>query len=384
ENVVKEKQQTLYGNAFEWRFEFPEVLDENGDFMGFDVVVANPPYGVKSKEKVKNFYAQFYNSSEDIYTIFMQHGLKILSKNADLGLITPITWLTGENYLKIRENISTNFVLKKAITLPYNIFKNAYIDTGIYFYQNPIINSNYNIDTFSFPHRFKPTLKDFDNLNFEKKSLNQWKLNKGLKLIFNDLAVTLQSKEGSGFIKLFEITKSIRGILANKQDYSDVKIDNTYKLFFDGDLNRYTLLFKKYKFVKYHNGLLEKPKDFAFFTGKRLLVRRIISRKFRVMASLANEEFVNKKDLYIYKITNENFDLKFILAILNSNLISFSLTKSSNSAQKNDFTQITLTELRNLPIPNIPLKAQKPFVKLVDKILIAKETDPKADTQIWE
>ncbi|TAG58593.1 MAG: class I SAM-dependent DNA methyltransferase [Cytophagales bacterium] len=43
-----------------------------------------------------------------------------------------------------------------------------------------------------------------------------------------------------------------------------------------------------------------------------------------------------------------------------------------------------LRNLEKLPIPNIPLKAQKPFVKLVDKILLAKETDPKADTQIWE
>ncbi len=33
-----------YQNAFEWRFEFPEVLDDEGDFLGFDCIIGNPPY----------------------------------------------------------------------------------------------------------------------------------------------------------------------------------------------------------------------------------------------------------------------------------------------------------------------------------------------------
>lgn len=34
----------LYTDAFEWRFEFPALLDENGDFIGFDIIIGNPPY----------------------------------------------------------------------------------------------------------------------------------------------------------------------------------------------------------------------------------------------------------------------------------------------------------------------------------------------------
>ena len=45
ENEIEEiKNNKIYENAFEWRFEFPEVLDENGNFIGFDVVIGNPPY----------------------------------------------------------------------------------------------------------------------------------------------------------------------------------------------------------------------------------------------------------------------------------------------------------------------------------------------------
>ena len=52
ENTLKKAEQEfedrinnkIYENSFEWRFEFPEVLDDNGDFIGFDVVIGNPPY----------------------------------------------------------------------------------------------------------------------------------------------------------------------------------------------------------------------------------------------------------------------------------------------------------------------------------------------------
>jgi type II restriction/modification system DNA methylase subunit YeeA len=49
------KTNKVYRNAFEWRFEFPEVLDEVGDFVGFDVVIGNPPWGIKLTTASLNF-----------------------------------------------------------------------------------------------------------------------------------------------------------------------------------------------------------------------------------------------------------------------------------------------------------------------------------------
>ncbi|QQS65523.1 MAG: class I SAM-dependent DNA methyltransferase [Chlorobiota bacterium] len=47
------KANKIFENAFEWRFEFPEVLNDEGDFVGFDVVIGNPPYGALFSEKTK-------------------------------------------------------------------------------------------------------------------------------------------------------------------------------------------------------------------------------------------------------------------------------------------------------------------------------------------
>ena len=35
----------------EWAIDFPEVLDEKGTFQGFDIVIANPPYGIMNKKQ---------------------------------------------------------------------------------------------------------------------------------------------------------------------------------------------------------------------------------------------------------------------------------------------------------------------------------------------
>ncbi|MGL2352763.1 DUF7149 domain-containing protein [Helicobacter pylori] len=77
-----------YANALEWRFEFPEVLDDEGDFLGFDCIIGNPPY--IRQEQIKDLkpllekqYQDFYNSTADIYTYFFALSYHLLK---DKGL----------------------------------------------------------------------------------------------------------------------------------------------------------------------------------------------------------------------------------------------------------------------------------------------------------
>ncbi|WP_425251398.1 DUF7149 domain-containing protein [Helicobacter pylori] len=74
-----------YQNAFEWRFEFPEVLNDEGDFLGFDCIIGNPPYirqeHIKDlKPLLEKQYHDFYNSSSDIYTYFFALALNLLKE----------------------------------------------------------------------------------------------------------------------------------------------------------------------------------------------------------------------------------------------------------------------------------------------------------------
>ena len=101
------KSNKIYENAFEWRFEFPEVLNDEGDFIGFDVVIGNPPYIPLEafNETEKNFFRIKFPQFERKYetsVMFMVEGFGIVNKRGLFSYISPLTWQTGENYSVFR------------------------------------------------------------------------------------------------------------------------------------------------------------------------------------------------------------------------------------------------------------------------------------------
>jgi adenine-specific DNA-methyltransferase len=91
------EENVLYREAFEWRFEFPEVLDTEGEFGGFDVVIANPPYirQEEIKEYKEHFAARFkaYVSSADLYVYFVELGMSLLRPQGSFCYIIPNKWM---------------------------------------------------------------------------------------------------------------------------------------------------------------------------------------------------------------------------------------------------------------------------------------------------
>ncbi|GAA9645542.1 hypothetical protein HpVH149_05460 [Helicobacter pylori] len=94
---IKECYETLENlknsKTLEWRFEFPEVLDDEGDFLGFDCIIGNPPY--IRQEQIKEIkpllqkqYPDFYNSTADIYTYFFALSYHLLKEKGFNAFIT--------------------------------------------------------------------------------------------------------------------------------------------------------------------------------------------------------------------------------------------------------------------------------------------------------
>ena len=113
EKLEKSKQETQDGailkNAIEWRFEFPNLLNDSGDFIGFDIVIANPPYIRQElfkdiKPRLKCDFGEFYNGRADLYTFFYKKGSDILKHNGCLDYITSNKFFKrgyGENTRKL-------------------------------------------------------------------------------------------------------------------------------------------------------------------------------------------------------------------------------------------------------------------------------------------
>jgi len=93
EQIEEIKNNKIFENAFEWRFEFPEVLNKDGDFVGFDVVIGNPPYirqeEIKDIKPYLKSYYQLYTGTADIYIYFIEKGFDILKSKGIFTFIMP-------------------------------------------------------------------------------------------------------------------------------------------------------------------------------------------------------------------------------------------------------------------------------------------------------
>jgi len=96
EDIEQIRIGTIYENAFEWRFEFPEALDDEGNFRGFDVVIGNPPYISLSKLKGVD-YGRFgydvFDRTGDILALFFEKSIEIADKRSRVCFIVSNSWL---------------------------------------------------------------------------------------------------------------------------------------------------------------------------------------------------------------------------------------------------------------------------------------------------
>ncbi len=138
---IKECYETLENlknsKTLEWRFEFPEVLDDEGDFLGFDCIIGNPPY--IRQEQIKDIkpllqkqYQDFYNSTADIYTYFFALSYHLLKEKGFNAFITSNKYARAKYGAKLRE-----LLLKKTTIVSYmelnalKVFESAAVDTSI-------------------------------------------------------------------------------------------------------------------------------------------------------------------------------------------------------------------------------------------------------------
>ncbi|WRC53037.1 class I SAM-dependent DNA methyltransferase [Helicobacter pylori] len=165
---IKECYETLENlknsKTLEWRFEFPEVLDDEGDFLGFDCIIGNPPYirqeHIKDlKPLLEKQYQDFYNSTADIYTYFFALAYHLLKEKGFNAFITSNKYARAKYGAKLRE-----WLLKKTTIVSYmelnalKVFESATVDTSImsFIKQEPPKESRFNY--------CKPTPNDKNDL----------------------------------------------------------------------------------------------------------------------------------------------------------------------------------------------------------------------------
>ncbi|GAA7471396.1 class I SAM-dependent DNA methyltransferase [Helicobacter pylori] len=139
-----------YQNAFEWRFEFPEVLNDEGDFLGFDCIIGNPPY-IKEGGNKELFAStkrlRTYQGKMDIWYHFVGIGLEILKQNRVLSFIATNNWTTNAGAEKLRNILLRETQFISLIDFgDYRVFESADIQTMIMCFKKIISPNQYFFD----------------------------------------------------------------------------------------------------------------------------------------------------------------------------------------------------------------------------------------------
>ncbi|HEF6795354.1 TPA: class I SAM-dependent DNA methyltransferase [Campylobacter jejuni] len=162
-------------HPFEWRFEFPEILDDDGNFKGFDLIIGNPPY-IKENDNKDLFTntkkLRTYQGKMDIWYHFVGRGFDILKNNGYLAFIVTNNWVTNSGAKKLR-----NIVLEESQILSlvdfssFMVFDSASIQTMIMQFQKIKPPKNYEFH-FAKITTQTPIYEDVINLLKNEKTQN--------------------------------------------------------------------------------------------------------------------------------------------------------------------------------------------------------------------
>ena len=131
------RDNKIFLGAFEWRIEFPEVLDEDGRFVGFDCVIGNPPYIQLQKmgadaDALQKMSYETYERTGDIYCLFYEMGMKLLKPGALLSFITSNGWMKSAYGKALRAMLTSQYQPSLLIDFAgYKVFDSATVDVNI-------------------------------------------------------------------------------------------------------------------------------------------------------------------------------------------------------------------------------------------------------------
>ena len=356
-DIEEIKNNKIYEKAFEWRFEFPEVLNDDGDFVGFDVVIGNPPYGVDISNEL---YRILFSNKTDSYQLFVIKSLTLCKTNYYVAQILPNSWLSRKSSSEFRQ-----YLFKKDLEIILNfitaVFEDANIDTCIC-----ILKNSYSKDHIINTSTQSGNESILNIKSYNKISLSIWKQLDKISCSISEIDMHIIDKLKKDSLELEKIClvvggykpyqigygKSVYGDfpqiakdVENRVYHSEVKIDDSYYPDIKGlNINKYYIT-PNTKWVKWGSWLMS-PKNKEYFVNPKLIVREIVNDGL-ISAFDDSGLFTNDTT---HLIIHESIEvLKFILAILNSRLIAWYFKKYYG--EENDlFPKVKINEIKSLPI----------------------------------
>jgi len=360
--------------AFDWDKEFGDIMKRGG----FDVVIGNPPYvftrnqGFTDKEK-SFFNSKYHHQSVQLNTfgLFIERANLTLCNGGSLGFITPNNWLTIDTFSPLRKFVLGEFGSVKLFNIIERVFDSADVDTAIVLFErrspNKLVLGELSMGEAIFSREIElnaikpPSLIIQIGLFKNQESLSLFeKIETGSKPLGHYATVSTGLKAyqtGKGKPPQTDDQKEARVF------HSDKKKDDSFGKYLEGeDVRRYQLGWSG-EFLSYGDWLAE-PRKSVPFAGPRLLVRQIPSPPPHLIpATYTEEPFYNDINSMVVFGPKQGASLKFLLAVVNSRLVSFWFERKFDKMQRKIFPQFKVDELASFPVPLIDVSKSADKIK---------------------
>lgn len=309
-NIDIETQYKI--NCFDWEREFSSIFKSGG----FDIVIGNPPYGAELMDIERDYLERKYNlSNTNTAALFIGLSKHLLKDKGVNGFIIPKSFIYASNWESSRELIIND--LQELVDCG-KVWKEVKLEQVIIMFCNNSEINNYkasernenNIITVG-----KIDKKTFREFGFYLNAVSNEELNIAYKMrksgiYLNDLII---NRRGGGYQKL-----SLDEIPKNKY----------YKVIGGKNISRYYFPDNSKKYILQKDVVDNK----AMIEANSILVQNIISYtdipKPSIVIRGIPSDLINKNEYIILDTINQlsnksNFSIYYILAILNSKLISW-------------------------------------------------------------
>ena len=385
-NSLIDDEKVVGDKFFKWEKEFRKIIDEGG----FNVVIGNPPY-IRTHllpEKEKRYYDNNFESAfkqYDIYVLFMEKGIDLLKNGGRFGFIVSNKFATSDYGLKLREKILNECAIESIVdvsSLP--VFK----DASIYPY---VIILRKEQDPYA---RKKTKIKiitglenenEFIGMKYQTSEIPQDRYLKNPGFIFDILhgrVYKIIDKIERNTISLGEITTITRGfrpppknLIITKNEYDALPSDkkSLYHKFITGEelTGRFSIDWSG-KYLKYEKDKIEESKPPEVFEQPKVMMRDI---SLKPEAYFDDGFFYCLKTIYIILKKDENYDLRYLIGVINSKAIDFYFRSRFWAAHiGGGYLRFRKQFLEQLPIPKADSTPRKgalryKIIELVDKMI---------------